>query len=927
MLKKINFVVFLLFTTLSFSQNTYQLNGKVIDKNSKTPLESATIYLTTVKDSTIIDYTISDRNGNFNLKARKSDIAVHFKISYNGYENYNTTLPSILADKDFGLLEIAENVNQLSEVVVKGEIPPISIKSDTLEFNAGSFKVSPDANVEKLLKQLPGVDIDETGKITVNGKEVNNILVNGKPFFGKDGKIATQNLPADMIDKVQVTDTKTKAEELSGKAATSNESTINLTIQEDKNKGMFGKATAGLGTDKRYESSLLFNYFKDSQKISVLGSSNNINSVGFSMNEIFDNMGGGRNMSVWASDNGSFNINGMQFGSNTGITRSNLVGLNYADEWLNKKVDPNFSYYLNTASTENKNRTNRINLLPTGTTKTNSESQFKNDVVGHNFTSQFEIKIDSTSTIYLSPTFSNSISKNNNTSFSKSYDENDVLLNETNGSNYSETNNTGFKNNLYYNKSFKKKGRAINFELNNDNSRNENTTNTITNTTFYQSGNANDNRDQKIFNKEINNQYGFELGYNEPISDSLTFNFQNSFETKKNTDSRNAFNFNSGSNDYDAFNSLLSNTIDSKNNTFGSTVGLQLNKNKIRGSIDLGADFMNYDNQSLYLGTTTKLKKSYIYPNMNGYFRYKIAKSKSIYTNFNYKASLPNANQLLPFENLANPLNTIIGNADLKPTENLRVYMNFNNYDYATRSGFYTYLGGTLTYNSIVSSTIYNSDFKAVTTYQNVNRTYNSYAGFNVNKSYKKEKRTFKYGYGIWINYNLDQGLTNAALYESKALQLNPRINLTWMIDELITISPSYRYSYNITKFDNYIIDKTDNFRHIFKLETTSYWPKNFVLGNDFGYTYNSNISGGFQKDFYLWNVSLGYNFFKDQLLAKVKVYDLLNQNVNATRNITPTAITDAENTVLKQYVMFSLTYKLEKFGGKKKENSMMFWD
>lgn len=927
MSKQILLITFLLSSFFALSQSTYQFSGKIIDNVSKVPLESATIYLTSVKDSTIIDYTISDRNGNFTLKSRKTESGANFKISFNGYKNFTKKLDNILADKDFGIIGLSEQTSQLDEVVVKGEIPPIQIKKDTLEFNAGSFKVAPDANVEALLKQLPGVEIDDEGKITVNGKEVNNILVNGKPFFGKDGKIATQNLPAEIIDKVQVSDTKTKAEELSGKASTSNESTINLTIQEDKNKGMFGKATLGYGSDKRYESSLLFNYFKDTQKISILGSSNNINSVGFSMNEIFDNMGGGRNRSVWVNDNGSFGINGMQFGGNSGITRSNMVGINYADEWLNKKVDPNFSYYLNTAITENKNRTKRTNLLPTGTTKTDSESSFKNDVIGHNFSTEIEIKIDSTATIYLSPSFSKSDSKNNSVSFSKSFDSNDVLLNESDGSNYRESNTNNFKNTLLYNKSFKKKGRTISFELNNDNSKNDNKLNTITNTTFYQSGNTNDARNQNVLNNENNNNYRIELGFSEPINDSLTFNFQNKFDTNKGTDSQNTFNFNSVTNQYDTFNGLLSNTINSKNNTFGSSVGLQLNKKKISGNLNVGADFLSYDNQSNYLGTITKLDNKYVYPNVNGYVSYKLAKSKSIYTNFNYNASLPTASQLLPFENLANPLNTIIGNSNLNPTEKYRMYMNFNNYDYATRSGFYTYFGGDYDVNQVVVSTVYDSDFKATTTYENVDKSYSVWAGFSVNKSYKKEKRTIKYGYGIWSSYNFNQGLTNASLFESRAISLTPRVNFSYIIEDKITISPSYRYNYNVTKFDNYVIDQTDNFRHTFKVETTSYWPKHFVLGNDFGYIYNSNITGGFQKDFYLWNVSLGYNFFKDQLLAKVKVYDLLNQNVNATRSISPTAITDSENTVLQQYVMFSLTYKLEKFGGKKKNENGIFFD
>jgi hypothetical protein len=221
---------------------------------------------------------------------------------------------------------------------------------------------------------------------------------------------------------------------------------------------------------------------------------------------------------------------------------------------------------------------------------------------------------------------------------------------------------------------------------------------------------------------------------------------------------------------------------------------------------------------------------------------------------------------------------------------------------------------------------VFDANFKATTTFQNVDVTHNSYFGVNWNKSFKKEKRTLSFSSGINLNYSFEQGLTNAVLFESRGLQLNPRVNLTWSIDELITIAPSYRYTYFKTDYKNYVIDNANNFLHNAKLEITSYVPKHFVIGSDFNYTYNSNIAAGFKKDFYLWNVSLGYNFFKDQLLAKVKVYDVLNQNINNTRTITPTAIIDTENTVLQRYVMFSLTYKIEKFAGKKKNEDMIFF-
>ena len=918
-MNKIYFLfVFCCFSAIGFSQNTFSISGKLIDENSKLPLESATIYFSKVSDSTVVDYTISDKNGNFNFKIKAIDYPVLLKVSYYGYLDYKKQYATIDKDYDLGFISLKENVATLSEVIVQSEIPPISVKTDTLEFNASSFKVGPDANVEKLLKQLPGVEIDTDGKITVNGKEVNNILVNGKPFFGKDGKIATQNLPAEMIDKVQVTDTKTKKEELSGQAASDNTSTINLTIQEDKNKGLFGKATAGYGSDDRYESSLLFNYFKDTRKISVLGSSNNINSVGFSMDEIFDNMGGGRNQSIYINNNGSFGVNGMRFGGNSGITKSNMIGINFSDEWFNKKVDPNGSYYFSNAISENRNRTNRTNLLPTGNTSTNSESNSKTETTGNAINFDFEIKIDSTTTLYVSPNFSKNKTLDSYNSNATSFDSTNALLNENTINNFQQDDRIKFANNLYFYKKLKRKGRGFSITVDNENSNNESNLNTVTNTIFYQSGTPNDTRNQNRFDTNKMDMVRFEVGYSEPITDSLKLTFETSFKTQQFNNSKQTFDFDTFTNEYTIYNDLLSNTITSKNNTFNGSVGINITKKKYRFNLDLGTDFLNYDNQSLYLGNQTTIKNNYMYPKVTAFLSYRLAKSKSIYSRYTYNVNLPSAEQLLPFENLANPLNTIIGNAFLKPVESHDLYMNYNNYDYATRSGLYTYFGGNLRKNQIVSSTVYDSDFKANTTYQNINQTYNFYTGFNFSKSLKKEKRTFKYGFGMSMNYDFNQGLTNAELYQSKGIQLNPRVNLSWSIDDLITIAPSYRYTYNETAFENYVIDKTNVFRHNFKIETTTYWPKNVVLGNDFGYTYNSNIANGFQKDFYLWNVSLGYNFFKEQLLAKVKVYDLLNQNVNATRTITPTAITDEENTVLQQYVMFSLTYKLEKFGKKK---------
>src|SRR5690606_7877925 len=189
--------------------------------------------------------------------------------------------------------------------------------------------------------------------------------------------------------------------------------------------------------------------------------------------------------------------------------------------------------------------------------------------------------------------------------------------------------------------------------------------------------------------------------------------------------------------------------------------------------------------------------------------------------------------------------------------------------------------------------------------------TYSSYLGGYFSKQYKKEEHTYRLNLNMYLNYNLNKGYTNQKLYEAKEFYFGPRINFTYEYGDLLTVSPSYTFSYNQKDYTNYSISQASNFVHEVKLQTTSYWPKHIVFGNDFGYTYNSQLGDGFKKDFFLWNTSLGYNFYNDKLLFKVKVYDILNQNLGTSRSITDTSISDSQNTVLKRYVMFSLTYKL----------------
>jgi len=187
----------------SFSQE-FSVSGKLIDLDTKLPLEAATVFVESVKDSSLITYTISDKFGVFNLKGRTQASKVNLYISFVGYQAYEREI-MLEENRVLQLEDISLNgqIESLGDVVIQGRRAPITIKKDTLEFNVASFKTKKDANVEDLLKELPGVEVDEQGNITVNGKPVNKILVNGKPFFGNDPTIATRNLTKEIVDKIQ----------------------------------------------------------------------------------------------------------------------------------------------------------------------------------------------------------------------------------------------------------------------------------------------------------------------------------------------------------------------------------------------------------------------------------------------------------------------------------------------------------------------------------------------------------------------------------------------------------------------------------------------------------------------------------------------------------------------------------------------------
>ncbi|WP_300434030.1 outer membrane beta-barrel protein [Christiangramia sp.] len=905
---KIRFLIVLLITTFSYSQE-FTITGKILNTESQ-PLESATVYVEKIADSSLMTYTISEKDGAFLLKGNTENNSANLFVSYAGFKPYRKQI-DITKSQDVGTIQLEVMDNALDEVTLTASRAPITIKKDTLEFNANSFNTRQDANLEELMKKLPGVEVDSDGNITVNGKPVSRILVNGKEFFGNDPKIATKNLPKEIIDKIQVTDTKTKSEEFTGKAGDPDNKTINIELKEDKNKGYFSRLTAGGGTDERYELSGIANYFKDDLRVSVLASSNNINSSGFSFDEVFDMMGGNAR-SIRFNSNGSFSINGNGFGSNNGITKSETAGFNFVNEWEND-MELSADYFYGGNDTETRTRVERENILPDSRYFTNSlsSSNLIND--SHRANLRYEVEFDTLTKLSVTPRFNANIGISFRDRYEENLDENMNLQNTSVIDEMEELNSADFSNNIDFIKRFGSRGSYLQIDVNHSHSTQENENIYFSESNFLNNVDNNEIQDQLIDQDENTNSFGAGISKRNVLAQKLFLDLNYDFSTSKSRNTRNVFDAVDG--DYTNFNELLSNDFEVK--SFKHTPNAGINYEGEVWRVDTEIGLLNTTLKTDNFINDISFDNTYNNIFIDADIRYSIERSKSISLGYSTNAEVPSVRQLQPVEDRTNPFNIIVGNPELEPTFNQRVNFNFRNFDFATRSGFFAYMYANFTNNQVVATSSV-ENFVRTTTYTNVDGVINGNLGGSYSKTFKKDARELRLRLRMNTGYNRNVGFINAVKYTSDQFNLSPGFQLTYAIDELLEINPGYTLNYNDIEYDINSGRDQSYTNHTLSLETTTYWPKNIVFGNDISYNRFGNVSPGFDNTSLLWNMSLGYQFLKDNATLKVKVYDLLDQNVDTRRLVGDDYIQDVNNLVLQRYAMLSFTYKLSSFGGGK---------
>ncbi|MDR2148789.1 MAG: outer membrane beta-barrel protein [Tannerella sp.] len=887
-------------------ENKVEIKGIVIEKSNGEAVESAAVRLLSGKDSTMQAGVATDARGLFSIKDVSPGTYI-LNVTFLGLEDVYHALQVTgrNATVDLGKIEMTENSILLNEAVVKGKITEVIVKADTVEYNADAFRVTDGAMLEELLKQLPGAEVAADGTVTVNGKQIKKILVDGKEFFSDDPKVASKNLPAKMVEKVQAYDRRSDMAMMTGFDDGEEEAVINLQIRAGMKEGVFGNAFAGYGSKDRYEANMMVNRFVNNDQYSLLGGINNTNNMGFTdlASTMFSGMGGGGRRGM------------VFFGGANGITTSGNMGLNFSKEFSPKlTLGGNIRYSHSDNDAQTKEETE--NILKSGNTfdYETAANRAINNNVGANL--RLTWKPDTLTQVIFTPDFS--LSGTNRSENSDSYTLNSTRdsINTVTSDAFSKGHGYNLNGRLEASRRLNDWGRVLSVSLSAGTGNTINDSHNYSLTRFLLDPNMKDELiDQQIDYDNTNFNYRAFVSWVEPVGRNNFIQLSYRYNGSEREALKNAFSLD-GAGNYNVLDSTYSKSSRNEAANQRASIAFKAQREKYNYTIGFNVD-PSYSKLETFVGDNILDSRSRHVVNYSPtvQFNYRPNRDFNVRVEYEGETSQPTMQQLQPVLDVSNPLNTTEGNPDLKPIYTNDLQIRIQNYNPEKQSMFMLMANGNYIVNAVVNSTTNDPNTgKRHTTYLNSNGNYGGNLRFMFN--------TPIFGKAISINnmafasFQNESSFSNGEKNTNKRTQLQDHLGINYR-SGLLDLGVNGNISYQRTRNSLDGQQDLNTYNYGGGATATVYLPLSFRIESDITYSTNQGYSSGFEQKEWLWNASVSKDFLKGNAgTLRFKIYDILQQRSNISYSSSANYNRYSEYNTLTSYFMFHFIYRFSIFKG-----------
>ncbi len=913
-MQRIIVILLLIFSTMLVQAQNFSLKGKINDPENA-GLPNATVLLLNPSDSTMLNYGLSNLSGSFEIRnlARREYL---MRITYIGFAtHFEKIVPPEGNLLDLGVISLENERVTLIEVLVQEERIPMRVRNDTIEYDALAFKPLPNEVVEDLLKRMPGIEVQSDGGVVAQGETVRRVLVDGKEFFGRDPKMATQNLPADAVSKVHVFDQRSEQSLFTGIDDGQRERTINLELKEDRKEGLFGNTSLAYGTEDRFQGKTNINRFDNKGQLSILGMGNNVNQTGFSIGEYLNFSGGAQSLLGGGGGGGG----SMQISMNSasiplsfdgrpatnGLMTSWAGGAN-VNRKLGEKTEVTASYFYNQLGHDVSQSLERENFLPSGNFFYDQQSLQDNRNFNHRLNLRLDHKFNDASSLLFTANTSANKTESNLQSFSSTLNADGFMQNSSQQASESAGQRLSLESSLLWRQRLNKPGRTLTAGINFSTLGNDQDATLDALNRFFGSEPYEQPLLQYSMLENLNNSLGANATYTEPLGNRRFMEVNYRITRNFNEVDQQVFD---REGEIGTINELLTNRY---NNTYlFQRGGLNISQNRDRYNLTLGTNLQVTSLRGNIITSNQEINKDYTHVLPVLRFTYEFSNFRRMMANYETSVQEPSILQLQPLIDNRDPLNLYVGNPELKPSFRHRATVRFNTFNPLTSFGFFTFLTADYVKNAITNATSIDDQLVRTITPVNVKDNINLRANVNFNVGLSKIKSRFQVGgtithsQSVNILNGVEQDIANNILGSNARFTFRPGDNfetsLTANINQQLT-------KYEFSELEQAFLNQT------YGSEVSWTFLKNWRLGTGYRYQIYEGRTEAFNRKIPMLDFSLSRSFLKGNAgELKLAGYNLLNKDLGVTQTADANFIQREVTNSLGRYFLLSFTYSLNR--------------